>query len=208
VSPNKSVHRSLAVLKLPKVIAALVTYAQAIVTAITGNPRFPTPLPTLAVISAAIAALQVAEAAALARTKGMVTARNDKRAVLVALLQQLRTYVQTIADADADNSAAIIQSAGLSVKKTATRKPRVFTVTEGSVSGTAKLVTRSAGPRAAYDWGYTIDAGKTWVVLPSTVQAKTVVTGLPAGTTVLFRFRSVTKSGETDWSQPAALLVR
>jgi hypothetical protein len=208
VPTNKSVRRSLAVLKLPRVVVAILTYAQSIVTAMAGNARFPSPVPTLAVLTAAIAVLQTAESSALARTKGTVTVRNDKRAALVVLLQQLRGYVQTIADADAENSAAIIQSSGFAVKKTAVRKPRVFAATQGAVSGAAKLVTRSAGPRSAYDWAYSIDAGKSWVLLPSTVQAKTTATGLPAGVTVLFRFRSVTRIGEADWSQPVGLLVR
>jgi hypothetical protein len=205
---NKSVSRSLAALKLPKAFAALITYAQSILAAMNGNARFPLPVPALAVIAAAIAVLQTAESAALARTKGTVTTRNDKRAALVGLLQQLKSYVQAIADADAENSAAIIQSSGFAVKKTAVRKPRVFAVSQGAVSGAAKLVTRSAGPRSAYDWEYSLDAGKTWVILPSTVQAKTIATGLPVGVTVMFRFRSVTKTGESDWSQPVALLVK
>jgi len=208
LQPNKSIHRSIAILKLPKIVAAVITYAQSIIAAMTGNTRFPSPLPTIAVISAAIATLQQTESAALARTKGAVTARNDKKAALVALLQQLRTYVQTVADADPENSAAIIQSAGFAVKKSPVRKPRVFDAVQGAVSGTVKLVTRSAGPRSAYDWQYSTDGGKTWVLLPSTVQAKTTVTALAAGSTVQFRFRAVTKSGESDWSQPVSFLVK
>jgi len=86
LQPNKSIRRSLAILKLAKIVAAVITYAQSIIAAMTGNTRFPSPLPTLAVVSAAIAALRQTESAALARTKGAVTARNDKKATLVALL--------------------------------------------------------------------------------------------------------------------------
>ena len=43
---------------------------------------------------------------------------------------------------------------------------------------------------------------------PSTLQAKTTVTGLTAGTTVAFRFKSVVKAGESDWSPPVAILVK
>jgi hypothetical protein len=208
MQPNKSVHRSLATLKLPKVVAALVEYAQAIVTAMTNNPRFPSPVPALAVVTTAIAALQSAQTAALARTKGAVTARNDKKAALVALLQQLRMYVQTVADADPENSAAIIQSAGIAVKKSAARKPRVFSALQGAVSGTVKLVTATAARRASYDWEYSIDGGKTWLLLPSTMQAKTSVAGLTPGGTVQFRYRALTKSGEGDWSQPLSFIVK
>jgi hypothetical protein len=71
-----------------------------------------------------------------------------------------------------------------------------------------KLVTRSAGPRSAYDWEYSTDGAKTWTQLPSTVQAKTTMGALPVGTAVQFRFRSVTKGGESDWSLPVTLIVK
>jgi hypothetical protein len=45
------------------------------------------------------------------------------------------------------------------------------------------------------------------VSAPSTLQAKTTITGLPVGTSVLFRYRTLTKTGEGDWSQGLALLV-
>ena len=208
MTPTKSVHRSLAILSLPKPVPAIMTFAQRVVTAMTGNAAFPSPVPTLAEVTAGIAALQVAESAALSRIKGAVTARNDKKAALVALLQDLRGYVQKTADAAPENSAALIQSGGFTVKKTPVHKPRVFAAAQGAVSGTVKLVTASAGHRASYDWEYSIDGGKTWAALPSSLQAKTSVIGLAAGTTVLFRHRAVTKTGVADWSQPVALLVK
>src|SRR5271166_222513 len=58
------------------------------------------------------------------------------------------------------------------------------------------------GPRTSYEWEYSPDGGKTWVAAPSTIQAKTVVTGLTAATMVMFRYRTVTKTGVSDWSQP------
>ena len=208
MTTTKSVHRSLSILSLPRPVPALITTAQRVVTAMTGNTALPTPVPTLAEVAVAIGALQTAQSAALARTAGAVTARNDRRATLVGLLQELRGYVQKTADADPENSAAIIQSAGMAVKKTPVHKPRVFGATQGAVSGAVKLVTASAGTRASYDWEYSADSGKTWVALPSTLQAKTSVIGLAAGTTVLFRYRAVTKAGVADWSQPVALLVK
>jgi hypothetical protein len=112
------------------------------------------------------------------------------------------------ADADADNSSAVIQSAGVSVRKTPVHKPRVFTAEQGPVSGAAKLVTASAGHRSSYEWQYSIDGGKTWVAAPATLQAKTSVAGLTPGSTVQFRYLAVTKTGQGDWSQPVSLLVK
>jgi hypothetical protein len=208
LSSSKSVHRSLAILKLPKVVAQIITFAQSVVTAMTNNQKFPSPSPALALVTAAIAALAAAEALAITRAKGAATARNDKKAALVALLQQLRTYVQTVADSDAENSANIIQSAGFAVKKTTVRKPRTFTVVQGAVSGSAKVVCPTAGHRASYDWEYSTDGGKTWIPLPSSLQAKTSITGLAQGSTVEVRYRAVTKAGVADWSQAVSLFIK
>ena len=195
-------------LKLPKRVTDLITYAQAIVKAMASNTSFPSPIPTLAALLAASDDLQIAETAALSRIKGAVAVRDDKKAVLVRLLQQLKGYVQTTADASVENGGAIIQSASLAVKKTPVRKPRVFEAAAGAATGSAKLVAASAGPRSSYEWEYSIDGGKTWVTAPVTLQARTLVSGLTVGSVVLFRYRPVTKAGEGNWSQPASLVVK
>jgi hypothetical protein len=204
---TKTDHRSIVVLKLPTRIQALITYGQGIVKAMTNNPSFPTIAPLLAAISAAITDLQTAETAALARTKGATVTRDEKKTALVQLLQQVRGQIQTAADANVENGASIIASAGVSVKKTVVRSPRVFGAKPGAVTGAVKLVAATAGHRASYEWEYSTDGGKTWVTAPGTLQAKTTVTGLAVGTSVQFRSRSLTKTGEGNWTQPVALTV-
>jgi hypothetical protein len=41
----------------------------------------------------------------------------------------------------------------------------------------------------------------------TTLQVKTTVAGLVPGSTVQFKCRAVTKTGEGDWSQPVSLMV-
>src|ERR1700690_283555 len=204
---NKSIHRSTVSLSLPKSVPALIVYAQGIVKRMTGNPSFPSPTPTLAAVTAAIDDLQAAEAAALARTKGAAAVRNDKRAALLVLLQQLRGYIQTTADAGQANGASIIESAGVAVRKTPTHTARAFAAKSGPLSGAATLVAASAGHRASYEWQYSSDGGKTWVTAPTTLPANTRVSGLPLGSTVYFKYRPVTKTGEGNWSEPVSLIV-
>jgi hypothetical protein len=204
----KSTRRSLVTLSLPLSVPALIVYAEGIVKRMTGNPSFPSPVPALATVTAAVDELRTAEAASLARTKGAAAARNDKRKALVTLLQQLRTHIQLIADADEANAPSIIESAGVAVRKTATRRARVFAARPGRISGVATVVAASAGHRASYDWEYSTDGGKTWVTAPSTLQAKTTVAGLAPGSTVQFKYRSVTRTGEGDWSQPVSFMVQ
>jgi hypothetical protein len=205
---NTSIHRATVSLKLPAKVADFIAYATGVVHAMTSNPAFPTPVPALSALSTAVSDLQAAETLALTKAKGAVAARNDKRAVVVSLLQQLRGYVQAVADATPENGTTIIQSAGIAVRKVPVRPTRVFAAKPGPVSGSAKLTATIAARRASYDWEYSTDGGKTWVSTPSSLQAKTTVTGLPVGTSVLFRYRAVTKTGEGDWSQGLSLLVK
>ena len=206
---NKSIHRATVSLNIPAKIADVLLYANNIAQRLTGNPNFPTPTPTVAALTAAINDLHAAETAALSRAKGTATVRNDKRAVLVSLLQQLDGYVQSVADATPENGAAIIESAGLPVRKIPAPAKRAFAVKPGALSGQAKVTAVSAGPRSSYEWQYSTDGGKTWVLAPATTQGKTTIVGLPAGTTVQFRYLAVTpKGGQGDWSPALSLLVK
>jgi len=205
-SPN-TIHRSLALLKLPRSVPPLISVAKAIVRSMTGNASFPNPQPTLAAVAQAIADLEVAESVAQMRTRGAVARRDDRRRELVVVLEQLRGHVQAVADANLENAAALIESAGLAVRKAASRAPRVFAARPGIVSGQVKLVTARVAKRASYDWEYSTDGGKTWLALPSTLQTTTTVSGLQPGSTAYFRHRALIRTGEGDWSQPISTLV-
>jgi hypothetical protein len=206
---NQSIHRATISLNLPNKNADLVLYGNNVVQKMTSNPSFPTPTPTLVALTLAVTGLHDAETAALSRAKGTATVRNGKRAVLVGLLQQLRGYVQGVADADPENGAAIIESAGLPVRKLGLGGKRPFAAKQGPLDGTAVVTAVSAGPRASYAWEYSLDGGKTWVAAPITTRGRTTIAGLPSGTTVQFRYLSVTpKGGQGNWSQPLSLLVK
>src|SRR5579872_5492795 len=162
-STSKSLHRATISMGFPKKIAEFILYASNVGQKMQGNPSFPAPTPALTVLMAAIAELNTAETAALSRTKGASTVRNEKRTVVVGLLQQLRGYVQGVADGTPENAASIIQSAGFAVRKAPTVKPRAFEAKQGTASGSAKITAVSAGPRSSYEWQYSVDGGKTWV---------------------------------------------
>jgi hypothetical protein len=94
------------------------------------------------------------------------------------------------------------------VRKATTFHKAPFTAKQGTTSGTVKLAARAAGPRASYEWEWSIDGGKTWMQLPPTLQSKTTLTGVAPGTNAEFRFRSVTKAGVSSSRQTATLLVK
>ena len=143
----------------------------------------------------------------MTRANGAALARNDRKADLVKLLQQLRAYVQAVADATPENAGSIIESAGMSLRRRPVFPARSFVAKQGELSGTVTLVAPSAGARAGYEWASSTDGGTTWVSAPFTLKAKTTLSGFTPGTKVMFRYRPTTRAGEGDWSQKVSIIV-
>jgi hypothetical protein len=204
----KSVKRSLVSLRLPIPVPELLATAKAVVSAMTDNAAFATPDPALATLTAAIADLEAAETAVKLHRHGAVPDRNEKRKALATLLEHLKAYIQKVADTDSDTAETVIRSAAVGVRQPVLRQKQTFTVKEGPVSGSVKLTAAAAGPRSSYEWQYSVDGAKTWQTMPPTIQAKTSIQGLPVSSTVLFRCRAVTPTGEQDWTQPLAIVVK
>jgi len=204
---NKTPPRNNVVLKRPRPVAALIAIAKAISAAVAnGAKTFPSPTPSLATLNADIDNLDAAEIAVKTKAKGTVATRNDKLAIVVADLDQLRAYVQKIVDADPIHAETIAQAAGMALRKpTAHTKPALAvkpSKNSGSVEVSAKATTY-----ASNEWQYSSDGGKTWTNAPSTMQARTVIANLTVGTTVVVRHRPVTKTGVGDWSQVVSMTV-
>jgi hypothetical protein len=206
---TKTATRLLAILKFPKNKAPeAVIYARSILRSMTGNPSFPSPHPSLSTLEAATDALAEAEGAARSRALGTATIRDERRQELKGLLEQLCAHVQARADANHENAASIIESAGMYVKKGAAPVPGGFRAKHGKNSGDALVIAPSAGDRAAYEFAYSIDGMKTWVTLEVTQKATVTVHGLTPGSTVYFRYRARTsKKGWGDLSDPIGIRV-
>jgi hypothetical protein len=159
-------------------------------------------------VSASLDALDAAETATQTRAKGTVEARDGARTTVVSALHDLKAYVQQVSDADRPNAEKIITSALMSVRRPPTHTKNDLVAKPGAVSGSVHLVARAASRRASYEWQWSSDGGKTWQTAPATLQARTTLTGLPVAATCQFRFRAVTKTGEGEWGQVIALLVK
>jgi hypothetical protein len=200
--------RSVVVLKLSPRLKNVITFAQNVASALTNNAHFPSPNPPLATFQADVAALNTAETAVLSRTKGAVETRNAKLAIVRTDLENLKTYVQSVAaQATPSDAEAIIESAGLTIRKVTLHDKPALAAKQGSVTGTVNLAAKAVAKRAAYNWEYSTDQ-KTWTTVPQTLQAKTGIAGLTAGTQYFFRFQPVTSAGVGNWSQVVAFIVK
>ena len=199
-----------AVLRFPKRNTELLLFAKAVLIALTGNASFPSPNPTLANFGNDVAALDQAQTSAATRAKGAAEARNAKRLKVKQDLHSLRDYVQNVVEtSQVSNSvaAAMIVSAGFAVKiVTAPYKP-TFVVENAVLPGSVTLAARRVAPNATYSWQWSSD-GTNWSSAPDTVKASTVISGLTSAHVYSFRFRALSRKGQTDWSQIVSLLVR
>jgi hypothetical protein len=96
----------------------------------------------------------------------------------------------------------------LSVAARGNKPKPVLGVLPGRVSGSVRLVVKAVAKVASYQWQLSKDAGKTWLDLPKTLQAKTTVTQLTPGMTYGFRFRALTRRGVGDWCEPVSYMVQ
>jgi hypothetical protein len=194
------------VLKLGKTPKEMLARAKAILTALTGNANFTTPSPTLAVLQAAVAAVEQAQVAMGLR--GPAAARNAKLKAMVALFKHLRDYLQSTCELQPELFAAMAESAAVYVMTRTVRPKQVLAATWGLLSGEVDLVAQAPdGKSATHYWQYSLDQ-KTWLVAADTSHCKTTITGLTPGQTYYFRHASMVKNVRSDWSQIVSLLVK
>jgi hypothetical protein len=187
-------------------IAALISRSTTIASAIEANKAtFTSPTPPLATVNAAIATLTSAESTFKAHT-GTRSDRDAARVALVALMQQLHTYVQGVVNANPSEAAVIAEEAAMALKKPTTHSKPPLAVKQ-TVSSAVKVVAKAIAGAKANDWQYSTDGGKTWLDAPTTTKASTTITGLVPGATVMYRHRPITKDGPGDWSQPITAVV-
>jgi hypothetical protein len=198
------------VLKLPEDnVPLLVTRAQFIVDRMTKSPWFPEASPLLRAAQGAIDDLHAAEVRTHTRAPDSVPDRDAKRGVLSQRLDELRSYVSKICNANPDHAAEIVESAGMYLKQLRGPAPRVFALGRGDHSGEVKVTFPRAGDRAAYEPQYSLDGGKTWLPFPQPVTnyATATLRGQTPGSTVHVRFRATVKGVTGDWSDPLAIIV-
>jgi hypothetical protein len=198
-----------ATLNIPRLKKSLITFAKAVHDHLENNPSFPSPTPTLAVFAADVAAFEDAEIKAASKSKGAAALRDAKARKVREDLNHLRDYVQSVVEMQANpaTAAAMIESAFMTVRKPAKRSKPELRATNTDVSGTVAIQAKAVAPAATYYWQHSQDQ-QTWSSIPETMRASTVIAGLMSARMYFFRFRALTRAGETGFSQIVSLLVQ
>lgn len=196
--------------------ANLLTFAQAHVTAMTGNANFATPLPATAAFatvltaySAALGNFNTAQAAA----KTATTIKDTARLALENVLTQRSDYVQLTANGAADPEA-VVESAAFSVKAggSATTPPEMvanLSITSGDNAGELDLQWDPTRGAKTYDIETSPEpmTATSWTAQRSVTKSKAVLLGLTSGAKMWVRVRAVGPGGTGAWSDPATKIV-
>jgi len=196
-------------LNFPRSPGKALVYAKHILACMTGNAYFPSPTLPLATLAAHIADLDAAEVTAGTGAYGTATERDAKLAIVKGDLQQLRMYVETIAQQyPLDEAKAVVVSSGMSVKQVAGPDKAPAAVKQGKTSGSVRLDVRHPAPKTVttFHWQWSTD-GLHWFDAPPTAEAKTTITDLTPGTWYFFRYSTFSRNGMSDWSDPLKFLV-
>jgi hypothetical protein len=181
-----------------------------IVAAMTANPAYPVPVPTLAVLSAArdgfIAAVNANDRGRLA-----IAARDKAREPYEAALRQLSMYVAQHCQGDLVtllSSGYPAQRQRGAIALIAPPTPGNPRVRQGPSSG--QLVgrcERTAGA-ALYQWRYATAAAPTaYTVTDTSSRARVTLEDLVPGTQYLVQVRACGNRGSSDWSDPVVVFA-
>ena len=178
----------------------LSTFAQAHVTAVTGNPDFTTLLPSAADFAAVLSAYDTTLAAfntAQAAAKLATTNKDTARLALESMLTARGNYVELTASAAAD-PAAVIEGAAFSARsdKSPSGMPAQvsnLSITAGDHEGELDLHWDPVHYARTYEVQMTLDpiTGTSWVTQASVSKSRAAVLGLTSGSKMWARVRAV-----------------
>jgi hypothetical protein len=143
-----------------------------------------------------------------AAASGGKKAIGDRDAAWSDTQKSLRAFlygVQGLCDQapDLEHAMALAKAASLDARKVPVRHKAALEP-KALGAGTVHLIAKvpvKRGVRVYYEWVMSTDEGKTWLALPGTNYADTLVHNLTPGTKVFFRFRTTVKNVVSDWGQ-------
>lgn len=187
-------------------ISGKLDLARQIVRAMSGNPNFTTPNPTLVQISTAADNLDAARAEVLAlraEAKNKTIVQEQLEDALAKLLTQLASYVENISA----SNPAVITSAGMNIKAQATptgqlAPPSAFATTSGDAEGEIDLSWNSDPGAKSYVVETSTQAppNALWTNAKTTTKSTETLTGLTSGTRYWCRVAAVGTTGQSGWS--------
>lgn len=193
-------------------VPAKIQYVRRLSTAIDGNPNFPTPNPTVAVLTAGVDGLETiyndAQAARLV-SKTKTALQDEQDAAVDALVIQLANYVNNASGGDAEK----IASAGFEVRSAPTPvgelpAPTDLQADPSEHAGSANLSWKAVYGARTYNIERAADGPVwNWTGVTSCTRSRVSVNTMVSGNKYWFRVAAVGAAGPSAWSDPVPLFA-
>jgi hypothetical protein len=183
--------------------ASMSVLAKHILTEMAGNANFPDPTPKLVDVDASAQAYALSLAAAKNRDRDLVLIKNQRKAELKGLLDQLFDYVNLTGK----DNIEILTSSGFPLAHERTPvgdmpKPENIKVGLGNGTGKVNVSIKSIHGADMYIYQYTLSPNPevdNWVTINDS-RSKLKIEGLEAGAQYKFRVAAVGSKGKGPWS--------
>lgn len=202
----------------PRILISFTNYTDAdlkekagyILTSMTKNPNFKTPVPAIAEVSAALDKYSAALIAAASLDRVMVAEKNKSRKALVSLLTQLGMYVMFVANGD----AFVLVSSGYSLGKMPEPgklgNPGLVTLKSGVTSG--QMLSSVKRLKYAKMYSHEITAQQpgdegNWDATHTTT-SKQLYNGLVPGKQYWVRVAAIGSFGQVTYSGVSSMYVQ
>ncbi|HEX8492433.1 MAG TPA: fibronectin type III domain-containing protein [Pyrinomonadaceae bacterium] len=188
--------------------------ARQIVAAMTDNPAFPTPTPTLAAVSVAINAVEQANAAALearALSKQRTSELEDVENELITEVTRLAGYVESASGGrdDVILSAAMDVRAPSVVSNAPPSAPISATATTGDRDGEIDLSWNAVQGAQSYIVQVSPNppTDTSWTQAAVVTASRCTISNLTSGSKYWFRVSAVGAGGQSGWSDPTTKMA-
>ena len=189
-----------------------IQFGRQIVLAMTANPNFPTPSPTLAALLDGSERLEDSYNEALAArqaAKAKTSVQEDEAANFDLVLMQLANYVENASDGD----KAKIESAGFSLRNPpspigALPAPEDLQVLPSQHAGTADVAWKPVRGAKAYCIERAADApALDWGMIGTSTKKEASLNSMVSGQKYWFRVAAIGAAGQSAYSDPVPLFA-
>jgi hypothetical protein len=181
-----------------------------ILAAMAGNAVYPAPQPTLAVVGAARDAYVSAVLVAKDRSRTAILRRNQLRAAVVAQMRTLALYVQNACGGDPVKlaSSGFPAQKGRGLRIGILPPPQNLRLTRSLTAGELRARCNTVAGAMAYQWRWsTAQAPTAWTTSDPVSTASFTIEGQAEGTACNVQVRVFSRSGPSDWSDVAVMVV-
>jgi hypothetical protein len=191
-----------------KIDTDLIAFVRNVITLMTGNAQYPTPVPALTVVTTSVNAFETAVHDALDGGKIPIATRNAARMELLSLVRQLAAYVQGNCGADLVN---LIGSGFDAVRAPSPigqlDAPGNVRLLLTNMSGQLSLRYDKVANAANYSYQTATDDAGPWTEPTLWSNTRVTLDGLTPGKVYWARVRANGTTGPSEWSNPATAMA-